>query len=146
MTRPSEILAQLLSDHGEIRGVIAEARLSAERCARSEDQRSSLRSWIASVTDKVRDHNRREEHLIKEVLPQLGNWDEVRAQFMTLEHEREHRELYEALEKLQAPEDPKIAGDAALAILERMLTHMEHEEQLFVRPEVLRDLGPSPHG
>lgn len=139
MMKPSEILGELQKDHTHLRALIDDTRDAAERCAHGEDLREKLWAWIAGLMDAVRAHNRREEHLILEVLPTLAGWDEVRAQFLTHEHLREHNELYEALEHLRLAPDPKSAGEPALGLLTRLLMHMQHEEHLFVRPEVLKD-------
>jgi hypothetical protein len=137
--KPSEILRQLRADHDELRALVRDTRASADEYSRGEVPFVGLQTRLATLLEAVGTHNRREEHLIREVLPTLGGWDVVRAKFITLDHLQEHGEIYNAISGFHSTTHAPAASQPLLTLLDSLLLHIDHEEEVFIRPEVLRD-------
>ncbi len=133
---PSDIRAELLGHHREIRAQIDELREDLEDCPSGGESRDDLRAALLLLAQRVRAHNEREEELLGDLLPGVDAWGPVRTEVMLREHAKEHEELYDAL--LVAGDAPD-AGRATIDLLRKMLAHMEHEEHIFLSEEVLSD-------
>ena len=132
-SRPSPMIAipirtQLLTQHAELRALIAEARVAIERVPmgqpEDDDGPAACMSRLASA---LRTHNRCEERLLKG-FPEAGDAaGPARAEIMDERHAAEHGELYDAL--VNPSLNPERVGQA----LDRLLEHMAYEEQtLFI--------------
>ncbi len=129
MTTLREIRATLLQQHAEIRARVAETRAAPPE---------QLRDCLSRLANALRMHNAAEEHALQKVLPTLDAWGPARKEIMLEEHVAEHSELYGAL--FQASTAPAAAAAAHVAsLLEKVLAHMEHEEQTFLGAELLTE-------
>jgi Hemerythrin HHE cation binding domain len=146
--KPSEIRAELLEQHADIRRRIAELRQAFP--ATGDAAREQLDGRLAQLVGLFRKHNAREEELLRDILPTVDAWGPARAETMIEEHAKEHTALYAAL--LDVGTLPSVTGpgaapgaDAAEAqlvpLLDRILEHVDHEEKTFLTEEVLRDDG-----
>lgn len=144
--KPSEIRAELLDQHGEIRQRMVDIRKALEPRPASDAARDELQSRLAQLIGLLRRHNLREEELLRDILPTVDAWGPARATIMMEEHLKEHDALYTALldtGTLPSTEGP--AADAAhaqlLGLMDRIVEHIDHEEKIFLSEEVLRDDG-----
>jgi hypothetical protein len=134
---PTQIRAELLGQHAEIRVLIAEIRQSAELARRGEPREKELRDGVARLAAFIVAHNAREEELLAPVLPTVDAWGPVRADIMDEGHLSEHRALSQALAAI--PHTPReFAGAGVEVLCERILEHMASEEEVLLAEELLR--------
>ena len=139
--KPSEIRAELLTQHEDLRARIDEARRLIDRQARGDE--SDLHGSLVRLTDVVRLHNAREEELMRDVFPTLDAWGPTRAEVMHEGHVHEHEALFASL---VAARDAS-SGESLASVrklLDDMLAHMDREEKVFLCKEVLCDDGVVP--
>ncbi len=141
---PSEIRKELLEQHASLRSKIDATRASAERWQRGEPAREELRSNLALLAEGVRAHNRREEELLREVIPGADAWGQARAEVMEESHVQEHKAIYEALIDAGAASEAAAGVPPVLKLLDAMLDHIQHEEASFLGADVLRDDAVTP--
>lgn len=135
---PSEIRAELLRQHAEIRALMERTRTIAERASKGAPVDDDLRASLVQLADALRRHNLQEEALLGDIIPAVDAWGAARAEIMTEEHVREHAGLYAAL--LGTPCTPiEFAGAAIDSLLGAMAVHMAREEEAFLGEDVLRD-------
>lgn len=142
--KPSDIRAELLAQHDDLRERIRVTRGVAERCLTGEDAREELGLLLTRLTDAVRAHNSREEQLMSNVFPDLDAWGPTRHQIMSEEHVVEHDKLVTALIDTNRHTDPRSAARVALELFDHMTVHIEHEEKVFLGTDVLADDEPPP--
>lgn len=141
---PSEIRKELLEQHAQLRAKIEATRTAAARWQQDEAARDELRSSLAVLADGVRAHNRREEELLREVIPTADAWGPARAEVMREEHVEEHKEMYEALIDAGAAPGATAGVPPVLTLLGKMEEHMKREERSFLGADVLRDDAVTP--
>jgi len=124
---PGAIRRELLDQHAELRQRMQSARLAATSGSTAE-----LQTALARVADYATMHNVHEEELLRDVFPTLEAWGMIRAEVMVDEHVSEHRELQEAL-------GATVDRVTALAALDRLESHIEREEHVFLGEDVLPD-------
>ncbi len=144
--KPSEIRAELLAQHADLRAQMTATRDAAERCLRGDDAADELRSCIAGLTQASRAHNAREEELMSTVFPELDAWGVQRQEVMNEEHVAEHVELVAALVAAYAKGDPKALAQTAIDVVTELAEHMDREEKVFLGRDVLSDSGFPPDG
>lgn len=137
--KPSEIRAELLGQHAELRANIKAIRASLA-AGRTDDEEA--RNRLVRLVDAVRMHNRREEELMRDVFPTLDAWGPIRSQVMQEEHVLEHQELFASLLGVSTS-DSKTAP-AAIAVLDKLVAHMDREEKVFLGEDVLSDENINP--
>lgn len=141
--KPSQILAELLAQHAQIRGVMATTRAIAARARSGEAVGDELRASLTLLADAVHAHNLREEELLRGLIPLLDFRGPSRAAIMSDEHILEHNRLHTALHGLSSA-PLELAGVGVVSLLALMLEHMEREEAVLLREDVLFDeLGSS---
>jgi hypothetical protein len=133
----SDIRRELLEQHYQIRVTMAATRAVAERLLSGGGTRDELRASLTRLANAVRVHNLREEELLGDVIPSLDAWGPARAATMTDEHAREHTRLHAALLDMRSSEDASV--DSVLALVALMREHIDREETVFLREDVLRD-------
>lgn len=133
----SEIRAELLQQHADLRARIQEARQAAEG-QRVDGSRDELRAALLRLAEALRKHNRREEELLREILPTVDAWGPVRAELMLEEHVQEHDAIYETLVDAGAAPD---ARPLVARLVDALLEHMAREEKTFLTEAVLCDDG-----
>ena len=136
---PSDIRAELLRQHDDLRARIRILRAVTERCLAGENAHDELRRLLTGLTDAVRAHNAREELLMSKVFPELDAWGPVRREVMNEEHILEHEKLVGALVDTYAETEGRAAARGVVGLFDEMLGHMEREEKVFLTPEVLTD-------
>ena len=141
---PSEIRQELLEQHVALRAKIDATRIAAERWKGGAPSREELRSCLAVLADGVRAHNRREEELLRDVIPSADAWGPARAEVMQETHVEEHRDMYEALIDAGAAADATTGVPPVIKLLDKMLEHMKREESSFLGADVLRDDAVTP--
>jgi len=135
---PSQIRAELLDQHAQIRTLMAEIRRIAERARSGEPVGGALRSGLALLSAAFMEHNAREEELLRPVIPTVDAWGKARAEIMDETHVREHDALRQAI--LGIPHTPReFAGAGVEDLFDRVLKHMEREEETLLADDVLRD-------
>lgn len=135
---PSEIRAELLDQHAQIRALMEEIRQDARRAQRGEPIGDTLLAGIERLTVAFVQHNGREEELLRLIIPTVDAWGPARAEIMDEAHVHEHRMLREAI--VGIPHTPsEFAGAAVDVLFDRVLAHMEHEEKTLLAEDVLRD-------
>jgi len=135
---PSQIRAELLEQHAELREMVDTTRRYADRACKGEPVGEDLVTAIRLLADAVQRHNVREEELLRDVIASVDAWGQARAELMTAEHVREHEEFHGALLGIiHTPSE--FAGGGTRLLLDRLLDHMAHEELAFLNERVLRD-------
>jgi hypothetical protein len=140
--KPSEIRDELLGQHAGLRAHLESVRLAAERWSRGELSRAELQGKLADFADALGIHNRREETASSELIRSIGARSPARDGFMDDEHVSEHREMFDALNRVTRAQDPGEGGRDLENFCERMLAHMTWEERAFLNATVLPDEGP----
>jgi hypothetical protein len=130
----TEIRVELLEQHGDIRAAMAD--VSRELGAPKGER---LRGLLAKLADVVRRHNRREEELLRDVVPTIDAWGKARDEIMREEHVKEHEALWSGLIEAGVADDAAAAERRARALLDRLEVHMAKEEKSFLNEDVLRD-------
>lgn len=134
----SQIRTELLEQHAELRKMVDIARACADRACDSANVTDDLVTAIRLLADAVRRHNRREEHLLRNLIATIDAWGQARADLMTDEHVREHDALHGALHGMtHTPSE--FAGAGMQLMLDQLLEHMAREERAFLNERVLRD-------
>lgn len=134
----TEIRRELLTQHANIRTLIAAIRRTADSATRGADVGEALREALERLDLVLREHNAREEALLGAIIPTVDAWGPARAEIMGEAHRREHQELVETL--CGMPVTPiEFAGAGAQALFDRLLAHMESEEKVFLGDDVLKD-------
>ena len=135
---PSEIRAELLAQHAQLRAMMDDIRHVAARARRGEPVSASLQDGVARLESAFRMHNAREEELLREIIPTVDAWGPARAEIMDETHMREHEVLRDAIAGI--PRTPReFAGAGVEALFERILEHMAREEKTLLAEDVLRD-------
>jgi hemerythrin len=109
--------------------------MCADRARDGASVVQDLPSAIRLLVDAVRRHNQREEHLLRDLIPTVDAWGQMRAEIMTDEHVHEHNLLHRTL--LGTPSE--LAGPDISQLLDRLIQHMAREEEAFLNERVLRD-------
>lgn len=139
----SQIRIELLQQHADLRAKMQLTREAADRCARGEPAHDRLNECIAKLADALQKHNAREDELLRGIMPTVDAWGPVRAEIMNEAHVREHVEVHRALVEAGTQPDPRAAAATAERLIEQVTRHMDHEEEDFLGPDVLRDdAGP----
>ncbi len=125
--KPSEIRRDLLAEHARLRTAMQNARNAGAR---------DLHDALVEVADFLREHNLREEELMRQVFPTLDAWAPIRADVMMEEHVDEEREMVDVLTDASATTDVAVA---AAKLFDRILEHMTREEEVFLGEDVLSD-------
>lgn len=134
MSSLSEIRTQLLQQHADIRSEIETAR---RLCAAQPVDHAKLEASVARLVSLVREHNLAEEDALRDVLPMLDAFGEVRKEVMLSDHMTEHQELQFTLVAAASGGDSSQTRANLEAVLARLLAHMDHEENLFLAEKLL---------
>jgi hemerythrin len=136
--RASEVRAELMEQHAELRVMATGLLHVAERAREGEAVHGELSSVLARFTDALRRHNSREEVLLRDILPTVDTWGPAHDRILTEEHVQEHAELNAAIVGIPRTPD-EFAGAATQDLVASILEHMAREEQLFLGEDTLRD-------
>jgi hypothetical protein len=135
----AEIRDELLSQHANLRQIIDEVHRSAGVGSAGAGTDVEVAAHVVRLARMLREHNRREEALLRGVLGSVDAWGPVREEIMNEEHVAEHEELGAALCSATAGPGVGMTGAALIDLLERVLEHMAREERIFLDADVLRE-------
>lgn len=138
MKELTEIRKELMDQHVSLKLLAAEVRDMAEQSP-GADSRDHLSGLLQELGDGIDAHNRREEHLLGEVLPTLDAWGPERLARMDEHHRAEHREIAERVRAAAALPEFREVLNAALPAIDELMTHMRQEEKEFLGKDLLRD-------
>ncbi len=138
---PSEIRDELLLQHQSLRGRLEATRLAVKRWAGGEVPRLHVRDELAGLADALRGHNRLEESALHDLLRTVDAWGPARLEIMVEAHVREHQDVFDALLAVGEAQDPRDAVKQIERLRQRILEHMDREEETFLNASVLRDDG-----
>ena len=133
----SEIRDQLMSEHDGLRAEIARLRAEVEK---GEGGSAGLGEALTRLAESLRTHNEHEESLMRNVLPTNDAWGPVRNEILLEEHEAEHGDIVSSL-MVSLEQGPAASSAKVLAVLERLVAHMDREEKIFLGKELLSDDG-----
>jgi hypothetical protein len=135
---PSQVRAELLEQHEELRRMADRARTCADGACDGAEVAQGLLSAIRLLADAVQRHNLREEHLLRDLIPSVDAWGQIRAEIMTDEHALEHDLLHRALLETSCTFSEFVGADIG-QLLDKLIHHMAREERGFLNEHVLRD-------
>jgi hypothetical protein len=133
----SDIRRELLEQHHQIRTLMTATHVVADDVLTGAGSRDALRASLTRLAHALWAHNVREEELLRDVIPSVDAWGPARAAVMTDEHAKEHTRVHAALLDLRSTEDTSV--DSVLALVALMRDHMDREEAVFLREDVLCD-------
>lgn len=133
MTSLSDTRDVLLAQHANIRLIIEMVR---EVCDSLPIDRGRLTLVLERLIEAVQTHNQSEEEALKNVLPGLDAFGAVRKGVMIAEHAAEHTELRETLIACRGKDSTETLA-AILTLMDRLASHMQHEEDLFLNAKIL---------
>ena len=99
----------------------------------------ALRLALDELHRALARHNAREEELLRGTIRRVDAWGDVREMLMDTHHAGEHDGVMEALAYAIRAPDAEAAARLVLPVLERLLAHMDDEEQKILDPRVLTD-------
>jgi hypothetical protein len=130
----NQIRIQLLRQHAELRALIGQVRAAIGAPAmRGPKDDDDLVEKVDALAGALQAHNACEERLLEGILSTVDAWGPVRAEIMNERHVAEHKELHAELV------DPSLDTKSVSRVLDRLLEHIEYEEQSFLNEEVLRE-------
>ena len=136
----NEIRTQLLAEHRGLRDLAADADATARSVHGGDlSAPSELRAVLHRLDDALQEHNRNEEHLLRDVIRNLDAWGKERESLMDAYHEAEHATIVRSLLDCATLVDSDEAARRARHFLAALLEHMNREEQEILRADVLSD-------
>ena len=129
-----EIRSKLLAQHADIRVEIAKTR---DACDTQPLDTDRLNFALASLVAEVLMHNVAEEEALHSILPDLDVFGAVRKEVMLSDHTAEHREMLATLEAATSGQGSAETVASVRKLLDRLLSHMEHKENLFLSKRLL---------
>lgn len=130
MTNPSQVLDELVRQHGTLRAMMDECEALAERIDAGRGDISALVRGVAALRTAFEAHNEFEEQVLRPVLRSLDAFGEVRIEHMFADHVDEHRALRH---RLDGP-----TGELRATLYE-LRAHLAGEERYFLSARILRD-------
>jgi hypothetical protein len=132
---PSQVRAELLGEHFELRRLSDEARA----VLRSDPTPDALRGSVERLADALLAHSRHEEDALRVI---LGAVDEQRARnaVMDEQHISEHARLVAVLRAAGASPDAGARLVRVGEVLDELESHMTTEEEVLLAEELFADL------
>lgn len=132
---------RILADHDVLRRMIAAVDQVAGLIEDGEGELAdSLRVLLVALFRKLKAHMHYEDEELAPILRDVDAFGDVRAEAFAREHEDQREQMAELL---QAATDnnaaPRRTAARAREITARVLSDMDHEEQTFLDPDILRD-------
>jgi hypothetical protein len=135
---PTQVRVELLRQHAELRGLIADVRGIAERASNGAAERDELYAAVIRLAGALGRHNLFEEEWLRTMDSKVDG--QTRADFDVVldAHLREHEELRAAVAGI--PRMPvKFASVDVAVLLKGVLEHMADEEASFLSEDVQHD-------
>ncbi len=136
-----EIRERILAEHDRLRRLIGAIRSVADLIGEGDEELGdSLRVMLVALFRKLKNHMRYEDETLAPLLRDLDAFGEVRVEAFAREHEDQRQQMTEILQTATNHHaDGREVAERAIAISERVLNDIEHEEATFLHPDVLRD-------
>jgi len=137
--RPSEVRARILAEHRVIRGLAQTiVQLAGQVLEGDEQADAPLRERSREMYQTLLRHIELEDTILAPIIRDVDSFGPVRAGQMQTEHERQRKELHDALAAL---DDSSAMGLAATTreLVKALLIDMGHEERALLHEDLLRD-------
>lgn len=135
----TELRNELLTQHDELRELVAVVRTAAEQALAGRAAVADLRAMLANLAAEVLSHNAFEERELHAVLPDIDAWGLLRDGRVTLHHTAEHQAISGGLEAARRQPAAAALAEQTLRITDELLDHLEREERELLASDVLRD-------
>lgn len=136
----SQMREELIAEHAELRRLASHVATEAEHVLEGEGATTEgLRSLLGRFDAALQAHNRHEERLLRDEIRHVDAWGPLREALMDEVHEAEHSSIVQALGDTHASADAREIAAQGLAVVRRVLEHIEAEERELLHPDVLRD-------
>ena len=136
--KPTKVRAELLGQHAELRGFIADVRDVAERASKGAAARDELHAAVIRLADTLRRHNLVEEAWLRTIDATVDGRARADIDVLLDAHVREHEELHAAV--VGIPRMPvKFAVVDVAVLLMGILEHMSDEEGSIFAEDLGRD-------
>jgi iron-sulfur cluster repair protein YtfE (RIC family) len=132
---PSQVRAELLGEHFELRGLVEAAR----EILRSDPAPDALRAAMDRLADALLAHSRHEEEAVRVILKPLAARPAGRTAVMDEEHVAEHARLVSVLRESTASEDASARLARVGELLDELESHMTIEEEVLLAEDLLDD-------
>ncbi len=117
---PSQVRAELLGEHFELRQLIENARA----ILRKEPQPTDLRAVVDQLADALLEHSQHEEAALRVIV-------------MDEHHVAEHAKLVAVLHTAVGDADAFVVQARVGAVLDELESHMAHEEEVLLGEDLL---------
>jgi hypothetical protein len=132
---PTQVRAELLRQHAELRGLIADVRGIAARASGGAAVRDELHAAVVRLADALSRHNLYEEEWLRSLDAKVDGPARTEIDVLLDAHVREHEELHAAV--VGIPRMPiKFAGVDVTVLLDGVLEHMALEEGSLLAEDV----------
>jgi len=138
---PSEVRAELLGEHFELRRLIEEARAILRNG--QEPPRSDLRAAVDRLAAALLGHSRHEEAALREILATATGRAHPEA-VMDERHVAEHANLVAVLETAVDDSDGSTVDERVGEVLDDLESHMAEEEEVLLGEDLLGDEADVP--
>ena len=131
---PSQVRAELLGEHFELRRLIEEARAILRRG--QEPARTGLRAAVERLADALLGHSQHEEAALRVMLGTVRGRAHPDA-VMDEHHVAEHASLVAVLHAAVDDSDAAAVDRRVGAVLDQLESHMDHEEEVLLGEDLL---------
>jgi hypothetical protein len=136
--KPTQVRAELLRQHAELRVLIANVRGIAERACNGAGARDELHAAVIRLAGALVRHNLFEEEWLRTLDSKVDGQTRADIDVLLEAHVREHEELHAVVAGI--PLMPvKFAGVDVAVVLNGVLEHMADEEASLLSEEVRHD-------
>ena len=133
---PSRVRADLLGEHFELRRLIEEARVILR--SGNDAARVDLPAAVERLADALHGHSQHEEAALRVVLATVQGRAHPDA-VMDEHHVAEHARLVAVLRAGVDDSDTSVVQEKIGAVLDELESHMAHEEDMLLGPDLLGD-------
>jgi hypothetical protein len=136
--KPTQVRAELLRQHAELRGLIADVRGIAERASNGAAARDELHVAVIRLAGALCRHNLYEEEWLRTMDSKVDGQTRADIDVLLEAHVREHEELHAVVSGI--PRMPvKFASVDVAVLLNGVLEHMAEEEASLLSEDVGHD-------
>ena len=137
--KPSEVRARVLAEHVQIRAMLSELEVIAQRALDgAADDGALLRAKAIELYGKLDAHMSLEEAFLYPAICDSDAWGQIRGDRMKQEHARQ-REVFSQLTDLQSRVDTVALIFVVRGLAADLREDMCREERELLNPELLRD-------
>ncbi|MCA9513042.1 MAG: hemerythrin domain-containing protein [Myxococcota bacterium] len=138
---PNELRERILSDHAQLRRALADLEeLSHAALDRGATGREELRRAGEHFLFQLEEHMRHEDDQLVPLLRTIDAWGPERAHLVEEDHRAQRAQMRVYLDALRRRDAPRAElADLLLEIASWLRRDMDDEEEVTLRPDVLRD-------